>query len=80
MSFRHKKYGGLVRYDHKEKIVYIQRRLNPLMAHAKFVEHLRNDYPEYKVVTKEREWVNRRSYTIDHNACYVIQYVQQQWV
>ncbi len=55
MSFRHKKYGGLVRYDHKEKIVYIQRRLNPLMAHAKFVEHLRNDYPEYKVVTKERE-------------------------
>ena len=56
MSFRHKKYGGLVRYDHKDKLIYIQRRLNPLMAHYKFVDHLREEYPDYKVVTKEK-WV-----------------------
>ena len=54
MSFRDKKYGGLVRYDHKDKLIFIQRRLNPLQHHAKFVEHLRNDYPDYKVVTKEK--------------------------
>lgn len=54
MSFRHKKYGGLVRYDHKDKLIYIQRRLNPLMAHYKFVDHLREEYPDYKVVTKEK--------------------------
>ncbi len=51
MSFRHKTYGGLVRYDHKEKIIVIERRLNPLMAHARLVSQLKGEYPEYQVVT-----------------------------
>ena len=51
MSFRHKTYGDLVRYDHKEKIIVIERRLNPLQLHAKFMERMRSEYPEYQVVT-----------------------------
>ena len=51
MSFRHKTYGGLVHYDHKEKIIVIERRLNPLQLHAKFMERMRSEYPEYQVVT-----------------------------
>ena len=55
MSFRHKTYGGLVRYDHKEKIIVIERRLNPLQLRAKFMERMRSEYPEYEVVTELEE-------------------------
>ena len=52
MSFRHKTYGGVVRYNHEEKVIFVQRRLNPLQLHAKFVEKMRGEYPEYKIVTE----------------------------
>ena len=55
MSFRHKTYGGLVSYDHKEKIIVIERRLNPLQHHALLVSKLKEEYPEYQVVTGQ--WV-----------------------
>jgi len=51
MSIHHKTYSGIVRYDHKEKIIVIERRLNPLQLHAKFMERMRSEYPEYEVVT-----------------------------
>ena len=50
MSFRHKTYGGVVRYNHEEKVIFVQRRLNPLQLHAKFMERIRGEYPEYEVV------------------------------
>ncbi len=53
MSFRHKTYNGLVRYDHKDKIIVIERRLNPLMAHAMLVSKMREEYPDYQVITEE---------------------------
>ena len=53
MSFRHKTYGGLVRYDHTNKVITIERRLNPLQLHAKLVEQMKGEYPEYEVIT---EW------------------------
>ncbi len=52
MSFRHKTYNGLVRYDHTNKVVIVERRLNPLQLHAKLVEKMREEYPEYKVITE----------------------------
>lgn len=53
MSHRDKKYGGLVRYDHNHKIIFLQRNLNPPTAHAKFVNKLKNDNPDYQVVSKK---------------------------
>ncbi|AIX18466.1 hypothetical protein Syn7803C6_167 [Synechococcus phage ACG-2014f] len=51
MSFRHKTYGGLVHYDHNDKIIVIERRLNPMQHHAMLVSKLKEEYPEYRVVT-----------------------------
>ena len=53
MSHRDKRYGGLVRYDHGHKIIFLQRNLNPPSHHARFVDKLKNDYPEYQVVSKK---------------------------
>ena len=53
MSNRDKKYGGLVRYDHHDKIIYLQRNMNPPTAHARFVNKLQEEYPGYKVVSKK---------------------------
>jgi hypothetical protein len=53
MSFRHKQYGGLVRYDHKNKLIFVQRHLNPPSHHARFVNRLKEEYPEYQVVSKK---------------------------
>ena len=53
MSYRDKKYGGLVRYDHNDKVIYLQRNLNPPTTHARFVKKLQEEYPEYKVVSKK---------------------------
>ena len=52
MSIHHKTYGGIVRYDHKEKMIFVQRRLNPLQLHAKFMERMRNEYPEYEIISE----------------------------
>ena len=51
MSIHHKTYSGIVRYDHKEKIIVIERRLNPLQHHALLVSKLNEEYPVYQVVT-----------------------------
>ena len=53
MTYRDKKYGGLVRYDHDHKIIYLQRHLNPLTHQARFVKKLKEEYPEYQVVIKK---------------------------
>tara|TARA_B100001063_G_C16274990_1_gene316365 strand:- start:104 stop:265 length:162 start_codon:yes stop_codon:yes gene_type:complete len=53
MSNRDKKYGGLVRYDHHDKIIFLQRNLNPPSTHARFVNKLKEEYPDYKVVSKK---------------------------
>ena len=53
MSFRHKTYNGLVRYNHEDKIIVIERRLNPLMAHSMLVSKMKEEYPDYQVVTEE---------------------------
>ncbi len=52
MSIHHKTYGGIVRYDHKEKMIFVQRRLNPLQLHAKFMERMRSEYPEYEIISE----------------------------
>ena len=52
MSLHHKTYGGIVRYDHKEKMIFVQRRLNPLQHHAKFMERMRSEYPEYEIISE----------------------------
>ena len=52
MSLHHKTYGGIVRYDHKEKMIFVQRRLNPLQLHAKFMERMRSEYPEYEIISE----------------------------
>lgn len=49
MSLRHKKYGGLVHYNHAMKTIVLTRRLNPLMAHARLVKQLQKDYPDYTI-------------------------------
>ena len=52
MSYqKHRKYGGLVRYDHNHKVIHIQRLLNPPTHHARFVKKLKADYPDYQVVS-----------------------------
>lgn len=45
-----KKFKGLVRYDHKNKLIFITRALNPPTTNARFANYLSNEYPEYKVV------------------------------
>jgi len=51
MSYRKfKKYGGLVRYDHKNKLIFQTRELNPPTANARFKNKLRRDHPDYTVV------------------------------
>ena len=51
MSYRKfKKYGGLVRYDHKNKLIFQTRELNHPTTNARFKDKLRRDYPDYKVV------------------------------
>jgi hypothetical protein len=50
MSHRDHKYGGLVRYDHKNKLIFVTRELNPPTANARFINHLENENPDYKVV------------------------------
>ena len=44
------KYGGLVRYDHENKVIYQTRELNPPTTSARFRDKLRKEYPDYKVV------------------------------
>ena len=51
MSLRHKKYGGLVRYDHTAKTITLTRQLNPPSYHARFVSQLQKDYPNYNIQT-----------------------------
>jgi hypothetical protein len=36
--------------DEKNKRVIIERRMRPLIHHSKFVEHLREQYPDYTIV------------------------------
>jgi hypothetical protein len=53
MSYRDKKYGGLVRYDHDHKIIYLQQQLNPPTHEARFIKKLKEDNPDYQVVKKK---------------------------
>jgi hypothetical protein len=53
MTYRDKKYGGLVRYDHDHKIIYLQRHMNPPSYEARFVNRLQENYPEYQIVRKK---------------------------
>ena len=51
MSYqKFKKYGGLVRYDHKNKLIFQTRELNPPTTNARFRDKLKREYPEYTVV------------------------------
>ena len=52
MSFHHKTYGGLVRYNHEDKIIVVERRLNPLKHHAFLVSMIKEEYPEYEVISE----------------------------
>jgi len=73
MSFRHKTYGGIVRYDHEEKVIFVQRRLNPLQLHAKLVEKMREEYPEYKVITESWVlWLLRLHKSLLWSLCYSV--------
>ena len=49
MSLRHKKFGGLVRYDHQAKTITLTRELNPPSHHARFVSELQKNYPTYNI-------------------------------
>ncbi len=42
-----KKFGGLVRYDHKNKLIFLNRNLT---YNKRFAKRLSIDYPEYIVV------------------------------
>ena len=53
MSHRDHKYGGLVRYDHDHKLIFLQRNLNPPTTHARFISKLQEENPGYKVVSKK---------------------------
>jgi len=46
-----KKYGGLVRYDHKNKLIFQTRELNPPSSNARFRDKLRSEHPDYTVVS-----------------------------
>lgn len=51
MSYqKFRKYGGLVRYDHKNKLIFQTRELNPPTTNARFRDKLKREYPEYTVV------------------------------
>ena len=36
--------------DHKEKTIVFRRRYTPLMMHAKIVELLQQQYPDYTII------------------------------
>ena len=47
---KEKNYGGLLKWDHQNKIVYVTRQLNPPTHNARFLSDLRVEYPDYQVV------------------------------
>jgi hypothetical protein len=49
MSLRHKKFGGLLRFDHQAKTITLTRELNPPSYHARFVSDLQKNYPTYNI-------------------------------
>jgi hypothetical protein len=47
---KEKNYGGLIRWDHSNKRVYLNRELNPPTHNARFISKLREEHPDYEVV------------------------------
>jgi len=45
-----KTYGGLLKWDHQNKIVYVTRQLNPPTHNARFLSDLKCNYPDYQIV------------------------------
>ena len=44
-----KSYGGLLKWDHINKKVEVQRQLNPPSYNALFLNKLKNEYPDYSI-------------------------------
>jgi hypothetical protein len=49
---KYKTYGGLLKWDHKNKIVYVTRELNPPSHNARFISDLKENYCDYDIVKK----------------------------
>jgi len=51
MSYKKfKDYGGLVSYDHKNRLIKVKRQLKSARLNTRLLEKLRDEYPEYTVV------------------------------
>jgi hypothetical protein len=48
---KYKTYGGLLKWDHQNKKVHILRELNPPSHNVRFLYELKNNYPEYEIIS-----------------------------
>ena len=45
-----KTYGGLIKWDHQNKIVYLNRMLNPPSHNQRFLDKLKKENPDYEII------------------------------
>ena len=57
MSKRHRTYGGVLKWHHKDKVIEQVRPLAPPTHNARFITKIKQEYPEYTLM---EEWRNKK--------------------
>ena len=55
MSKKHRTYGGVLKWNHKEHIIEQTRPLAPPTQNARFMDKIKNEFPEYTLVESWRK-------------------------
>jgi hypothetical protein len=55
-----KTYGGLLKWDHQNKTIYVTRNLNPPSHNARFLYELKIKYPNYQIITEDSSTTGTR--------------------